>query len=332
MIFAVMMKCLNYSDVCLVPKYSTLKSRKEANVSVDFLGKKWNSPVIPANMKTTIDMTLAKELHDDGYFYILHRFYDYDLIFNWIKTNQDIYISISIGVQEKDIQLIEKAIQHKLRIDCITIDIAHSFSVLTKATIKKIRTLYGKKKCPYIIAGNVFGNADSIHFLEDECGVDAIKVGLAFGKACTTYNQTGFASPMFTCGLDASTTANVPIIGDGGIRENGDIVKGLVAGYTMIMAGSLFAACIDSPCEKEWTNAITYKAKYFGSASKENKEITTQPTKYIEGKTVYLEGNGYTYYGLYNCIRESLQSAISYAGGKDLSVLSNVSWIEHSGK
>ena len=69
-----MHKNLKYSDIDLIPNYSELYSRADADTSIDFLGTKFMLPVIPANMKSVIDMDLAKNMSEDGYFYIMHRF------------------------------------------------------------------------------------------------------------------------------------------------------------------------------------------------------------------------------------------------------------------
>jgi len=130
-----------------------------------------------------------------------------------------------------------------------------------------------------IIAGNV-ATPEAVKDLAI-WGADCVKVGIAGGGACSTKNMTGFHVPMFSCVEDCVnwkelfiskeftseqimklSKLNIPIIADGGIKENGDIPKALVAGAKMVMAGSLFAACIDAPGEniyetkKEWTNII----------------------------------------------------------------------------
>ena len=45
-----------------------LRSRSSLDASVDFLGYKFESAAIPANMKCTIDFKKAKELSEAGYF------------------------------------------------------------------------------------------------------------------------------------------------------------------------------------------------------------------------------------------------------------------------
>jgi hypothetical protein len=69
-------------------------------------------------MKCTIDFKKAKELSEAGYFYVLHRFYEYDDILDWVQNNQDLKtISISIGVNKKDYNLIDELLKKKIRVD-----------------------------------------------------------------------------------------------------------------------------------------------------------------------------------------------------------------------
>lgn len=315
-------KSLNYKNVCLVPKKSIVHSRDYCDTSVLFANKKWKLPVLASNMKSTIDFILAEWMSNHDYFYILHRFYPYNEIFDWIKNNQNLYVSISIGVKYIDKEFLKKLVEEKIKVDCITIDIAHGFSVSMENMMSYINKLYNSSdiKKPFIIAGNIFGDVDSIKFME-YIKVDAIKVGLAFGKACTTYNQTGFASPMFSCGLDASITTDLPLIGDGGISEDGDIVKGLVAGYDMIMCGSLFAACKNSPT----ILTDTGHKLYYGSASKLNK--TDKSNRFIEGRAVELNCNNLSYEEKLTSIEDSLKSAISYAGGYNLNAFNSIKYV-----
>jgi len=324
----------SYQDVFLKPRYSEFHSRSEANTSIKFGNQTFKLPVVPANMECTMNVDKAKYMSENEYFYIMHRF-------NADKTapsntdnkkfievaNKENWktISISLGVKDEDKELIEHCINEELRIDFLTLDIAHAHSVRMKEMLEFLHSVYkrGAYERPFIIAGNV-ASAGAVVDLEN-WGADATKVGIAQGDACTTYGQTGFGTPMFSCIQECADIATKPIIADGGIRTNGDFAKAIVAGGTMVMAGSIFAACIDSPAETVYREIITnelsnrgtgkiivkpYKV-YYGSASVKNKGTNV----HVEGRAVELECNKMIYAEKLHEITESLQSSISYAGG-----------------
>jgi GMP reductase len=160
--------------------------------------------------------------------------------------------------------------------------------------------------------------------------VQATKVGIACGASCITYNKTGFASPMFSTVQEIANTRdemsgfdnveNVPlIIADGGISCNGDIAKALVAGADMVMAGSMFARCIDSPAMVDPTDPT--KKLYFGSAS-----LMNGNKKNIEGQTLSMPMNGMTYEQKLKEVYQDLASAVSYAGGDTLQAFQEVDY------
>lgn len=314
-----MEKLLNYNDIVLIPNYSTVRSRSTVDTSVEFLGHKFKSCVIPANMACTISFELAEQLSKAGYFYILHRFYDYSKIKEWIEKNQnDMIISISLGVKEKDFNFITSI--QGLKVDFITVDIAMGHSNNLKDMVEWIKDFMPNTK---VIGGNIFGHEQSIKDLEN-WGCDALKIGLSYGKSCSTYKATGFGSPMATAALNAGKYAIIPVILDGGIRNNGDMAKALVLAEknnifnksVMLMAGSIFAKCADSPAEM-----INGKKMYYGSASKENGN-----SKHIEGFLNELECNGMSYMQKFEQIKQDLSSACSYAGSSNLKGLKNVEY------
>ena len=270
------MRHLKYSDIDLVPNYSDLFSRSDADVSVSFFGKKFALPVIPANMKSVIDIDLAHRLSEDGFFYIMHRFKNnlFDLV---TKMNEENWstISVSMGVKISDKKYIVALSNKEQRIDYITIDIAHGHCSRMKSAIDCVKKHMPNTK---IIAGNVC-TPTAVRDLHD-WGADAVKVGIGQGSPCTTKYKTGFTMPMFSCvklcsnlkarDWDGDPNDSIPIIADGGVKHNGDIAKALVAGATMVMAGGMFASCTDSPAASSSVNNVPHKA-YFGSASAENK-------------------------------------------------------------
>ena len=134
------MRHLKYSDIDLIPNYSELYSRSDADTSVDFLGAKFMLPVVPANMKSVIDIDLARKMSEDGYFYIMHRFGNRlkDLVTQMNKEDWSV-ISVSMGIKMNDKKDIVALSKLKQRVDYITIDIAHGHCQRMKIAIECIK-------------------------------------------------------------------------------------------------------------------------------------------------------------------------------------------------
>ena len=327
---------LKYEDISLTPNYSECLSRADCDTRVSLCGEKFRLPIIPANMKSVIDMRLSKWMSEHGYFYIMHRFGNNlrDIVTQMNKENWE-NISVSMGVKLKDKKDIFALAKHKQRIDYVTIDIAHGHCKRMKLAIDCIKKHMPETK---IIAGNV-ATPTAVKDLAN-WGADIVKVGIGQGSPCTTKDKTGFTVPMFSCVLNCAEvygshpeeTAHeflnketpVPIIADGGIKCNGDIAKALVAGATMTMAGGVFASCVDSPASTTTFNGVEHKA-YFGSSSAENKGHG----KHIEGKLINIHSSKINYENKLEEIKQDLQSSISYGGGKDLNCFKNVDYELH---
>ena len=323
-------KALKYSDVSLLPNYSECYHRSDCSTFTYLCGRQFKLPVIPANMKSVINMDIARWMSNNGYFYIMHRF-DRNLSDDvGLANSQDWQtISFSTGVKiedKKDILNISK--MPNLRVDFLTIDIAHGHSARMKGMIEHVKKHLPDTK---IIGGNV-ATAQAVEDLSN-WGADIVKVGIGQGSPCTTKDKTGFTMPMFSCTKSCSNIYSgpwgdssdtpVPIIADGGVQCNGDISKAIVAGARMVMAGSLFAACTNSPAISTSVNDTPHKA-YFGSASYENKGHNN----HIEGKLTHVISNNLTYEEKLFEIKQDLQSAISYAGGDSLKAFKNTQYIE----
>jgi len=304
---------LHYENVFLKPNFSSVKTRSEIETDVNFLGKVFKLPVIPANMRCCVDFDICQLLDSKHYFYIMHRF-DHD-IFAFVRdANEALFnnVSISIGIQFKDKALINNLANHKLRVDFVTIDVAHGHHSKVANQIKVIKDNLPKA---IVIAGNV-ATFEGVEYLHD-AGADAVKVGIGGGYACTTKDKTGFTYPMFSCIMECAKDKNIPIIADGGVRSNGDIAKALVAGANMVMCGSIFAACSDSPAPLVKDASGRRFKQYFGSASVHNKI----EKKNIEGTMKLMDTDTFTYQEKLEEIKQDLQSAISYAGGCNLGSL-----------
>jgi GMP reductase len=298
---------LSYKDVYLYPQKTIVESRTECDTSVS-LGKfTFDMPIYPANMKTVVDVDTCKLFAKKNWFYTMHRFGIDNVAFTQQMHEEGMFSSISIGVRDKGDDILKfKNILDKP--DFITIDISNGWAVSVEPLIKLIKDTFPES---FLIVGNISTSA-AINDLE-KWGADACKVGQSFGKVCTTRLKTGFARPMVSALTECSRYANTPIIADGNISEHGDIAKALSCGATMVMAGSLFSGYDESAGSIIEIDGKRYK-EYFGSASEHNKG----EYKNVEGKKILVDYKG-SILPLFKELKEDLQSAISYSGGKTLS-------------
>ena len=302
------MKVFDYEDVQLIPNKCIVNSRSECDTTVTLGKHSFKMPVVPANMQTIIDETIAETLAENGYFYIMHRF-DEEARVPFIKKMQQKGLITSIS---------ETLAREGLVPDYVTIDIAHGHS---NAVINMIQHL--KKFLPetFVIAGNV-GTPEAVRELEN-AGADATKVGIGPGKVCITKIKTGFGTGGWQLAALrwCAKAARKPIIADGGIRTHGDIAKSVRFGATMVMIGSLFAGHEESPGETKVEDGVVYK-EYFGSAS----EFQKGEKKNVEGKKIWLRHKGKLADTLVE-MQQDLQSSISYAGGRDLEAIRKVDYV-----
>ncbi|MBP6899799.1 MAG: GMP reductase [Burkholderiaceae bacterium] len=312
------MDIFDYDNILLLPRKCRVDSRAECDPSVDFGGRRFALPVVPANMKTVLDERIAEMLADSGHFYVMHRF-DLDaLAFAQRMREAGRFVSISSGVKDADRTVIDRLAASGLGADYITIDIAHGHADSVQRMIAHI-----KQRLPqaFVIAGNV-GTPEGVIDLE-AWGADATKVGIGPGKVCITRLKTGFG----TGGWQLSAlkwcarVATKPIIADGGIRHHGDIAKSVRFGAAMVMVGSLFAGHEESPGATVEVDGKLYK-EYYGSASDFNKG----EYKHVEGKRILEPIKGRLADTLRE-MREDLQSSISYAGGRTLADLRRVNYV-----
>lgn len=312
------MEIFDYDKVLLLPRKCRVESRSECDPSIEFGGRRFKLPVVPANMKTVLDEKTALWLAQNGYFYVMHRF-DLDNV-RFVRQMKEAgsFASISVGVKEADYATVNKLAAEGLVPEYVTIDIAHGHADTVKNMIAHLKD---KLPAAFVIAGNV-GTPEAVIDLEN-WGADATKVGIGPGKVCITRMKTGFG----TGGWQLSAlkwcarVASKPIIADGGIREHGDIAKSIRFGATMVMIGSMLAGHEESPGATVEVDGRLFK-EYYGSASDFNKG----EYKHVEGKRILEPVKGKLADTLRE-MQEDLQSSISYAGGTKLQDLRKVNYV-----
>lgn len=309
----------DYEDIQLVPAKAVVNSRSECDTSIEFGGRTFKLPVVPANMQTIVDEKIAKFLAENNYFYIMHRFEpEKRLAFAKDMQEQGLYASISVGVKPEEYDFVQELVDAGITPEYITIDVAHGHS---NSVIDMIGHI--KKSLPesFVIAGNV-GTPEAVRELEN-AGADATKVGIGPGKVCITKIKTGFGTGGWQLAALrlCAKAASKPIIADGGIRTHGDIAKSVRFGASMVMIGSLFAGHEESPGQTVEQDGKLLK-EYFGSAS----EFQKGEKKNVEGKKMFVEFKGSMKDTLIE-MEQDLQSAISYAGGDHLLSIRQVDYV-----
>ncbi|KYG59894.1 GMP reductase [Planococcus maritimus] len=309
----------DYEDIQLVPAKAVVNSRSECDTSIEFGGRTFKLPVVPANMQTIVDEKIATFLAENNYFYIMHRFEpEKRLAFAQDMQERGLFASISVGVKPEEYDFVQALVDAGVTPEYITIDVAHGHS---NGVINMIRHI--KKLLPesFVIAGNV-GTPEAVRELEN-AGADATKVGIGPGKVCITKIKTGFGTGGWQLAALrlCAKAASKPIIADGGIRTHGDIAKSVRFGASMVMIGSLFAGHEESPGQTVEQDGKLLK-EYFGSAS----EFQKGEKKNVEGKKMYVEFKGSMKDTLTE-MEQDLQSAISYAGGNHLLAIRQVDYV-----
>ncbi len=148
--------------------------------------------------------------------------------------------------------------------DFLVLDSAHGHSKNIIACVDKVKSAFPEAQ---IIAGNIATSSAARDLVL--AGADAIKVGIGPGSICTTRVVAGIGVPQVTAIYDAACAAaeaGIPVIADGGIKYSGDLVKAIAAGASVIMIGSLFAGCEESPGTTEIYQGRQFKV-YRGMGS-----------------------------------------------------------------
>jgi IMP dehydrogenase len=207
-------------------------------------------------------------------------------------------------------------------VDVLLLDVAHADSDSVEAAIRELRRRHAGVP---LVVGNV-ATAAAARWLA-ELGVDAIKVGVGPGRGCRTRLETGAGVPQLQAVREAwlATEGRVPIVADGGVRDDKDLFLAIACGASTVMLGSLLSGTDEAPGMIVEDPATRQKMKlYRGMTSPEavadgaeDDELSEALRTPAEGQSVRVPYVG-SVVGILDRIRGHLQSAVSYAGESDL--------------
>lgn len=184
-------------------------------------------------------------------------------------------------------------------VDVIAIDTAHGH---TRGVIEAIRRIRNHFAGVQIIAGNVVTREGTRALIE--AGADAVKVGVGAGSICTTRIVAGAGMPQLSAIYECAQEARqhkVPVIGDGGIKYSGDIVKALTAGADTVMLGSLLAGLEESPGD-----VVIFEGRRY----KDYRGMGSMGAMQGYGKDRYGSGQG----GAGKLVPEGIEGRVPYKG------------------
>lgn len=325
---------LDYSDVLLRPKRSTLTSRNDVNLNRDFKfrnGGTWSGiPVVGANMDTTGTPRMSMELSKHNMLTCLSKHIDTKQIEKELigcpideKDNYFLRISPTIGTDTVSENKARFLLSEYSKIPFITLDVANGYMEKFVDKVKEVRSEWKDK---IIVAGNVVTAEMTEALLL--AGADIIKVGIGPGSVCTTRKMTGVGYPQLSAVIECADAAHGlggHIMADGGCVSAGDVAKAFAAGADFVMLGGMLAG--HEECEGQNIvdehGVVTHKLFYGMSSDTAMIKYNGGVAKYraSEGKSVLVPFRG----KVENTIQEILggvRSACTYVGAERLKDLS----------
>ena len=242
---------LDFKDVLIRPKRSTLNSRNEVDIHRAFrfyhTALEWKGfPLIAANMDVTGTMAMARALGRHGALTALHKHYPESALAEFFSSDDGAHAFYSLGVTAPDLEKLA-AVAKRAPIRNLCIDVANGYSERFLDIVKRVRDEHPKA---VIMAGNVVtGDMTEALIL---AGADIVKIGIGPGSVCTTRRVTGVGYPQLSAIIECADAAHGlkgQVCADGGCTVPGDIAKAYGAGADFVMLGGMLAG--HDECEGE---------------------------------------------------------------------------------
>ena len=290
---------LDYSDVLIRPKRSTLTSRFDVELERTYTfyhsGKEWTGvPIMSSNMDTVGTFEMHEELSLHGMVTCIARHHNTDGM-PWHLAERRNKLCVMSGISDKEIlELVGVANTYK-DVSFVGLDVANGYTINFVQAIKHLRTLLPSAT---IIAGNVVTADMTAELIL--AGADIVKVGVGPGSVCTTRIKTGIGYPQLSAVIECADAAHGVgghIIADGGCNSSGDIVKAFAAGADFVMIGGMLAGhdeC-DGGLIFEDDNPDPIGMNFYGMASKtamDRHGHANREYRGEEGKTVTVPYRG----------------------------------------
>ncbi len=319
---------LDFSDVLIRPKRSTLTSRSEVDVDREytFLHSRHayrGVPVVAANMDTVGTFEMANALGAHQLAVALHKYYKEDELIRFFKSLAvDAVVFYSMGITRADydkFRRVKAAAGTHVRYVCV--DVANGYTKTFVDFLRKLRQAYPDIT---LMAGNVVTGEMTEQLILD--GADIVKVGIGPGSVCTTRKMAGVGYPQLSAIIECADAAHGLgglICSDGGCTSPGDIAKAFGGGADFVMLGGMLAGhdeCSDDIIERDGK----LMRRFYGMSSRTAMEKYAGGVanyRAAEGKEVLIAPRGTVNITVQE-ILGGLRSACTYVGARKLKELS----------
>jgi len=332
---------LDYSDVLIVPKRSSLVSRKEVRLErlYTFLnsGNSYSGiPVISSNMDQTGTFEMASALNKFDLPTALHKHYSEDELVKYFSELGSLGTFYSMGIGDNDYAKF-KSVYNRVdgEINKLCIDVANGYTAQFEQFVSKVREDFPDM---IIMAGSVVTPEMTEQLIR--AGADIIRVGIGSGSVCTTRKLTGVGYPQLSAVIECADAAHGlrgHICADGGCQMPGDVAKAFAAGADFVMLGGMFAGhdecmgelvrgntehVIHELGSYDINNEVTHMKFYGMSSTEAMDKYSGGVAEYraAEGKSVLVPYRGKVENTVQN-ILGGLRSACTYTGAKTLKEL-----------
>jgi GMP reductase len=318
---------LDFKDVLIRPKRSTLSSRKLVDLNRTYKfkhsGWEWSGiPIMAANMDGVGTLEMAEALYEHRLFTCLVKNYDVPDFEPTVKKIGGNYMAVSTGTGNSDFERLQNIMDAYPELHFICIDVANGYSEHFGDYVQRVRKMFPKST---IIAGNVV-TADMTQELILR-GADIVKVGIGPGSVCTTRIQTGVGYPQLSAIIECADAAHglgAHIIADGGCTCPGDVAKAFGAGADFVMLGGMLSGHIEGGGEVISEDGENPRIVFYGMSSDtamEKHHGGIADYRSSEGRTVEVPFKG----PVHNTVLDMLggiRSACTYVGAPTLKQLS----------
>ena len=311
-------KAYSFDDVMLVPRYSEMNTRSDADLSTSVAGVPLRMPIVAANMSSVCEEPMGIAMGEMGGLGIIHRMSPVEREAQMVKAvhdaGQQVGFSIGVGPDWRDRM---EACRKYASIVCL--DVAHGHHRRVVELLAEYFRIY--QDYP-IIVGQIATARAAGMFIE---GIPekyhrtvAFKTSIGGGSLCTTRIMTGYGVPTLQAIWDINEAHGhaISIIGDGGIKNSGDIVKSLAAGADAVMLGSLLAGTDEAPGNIIKAKDALYKV-YRGSASFGDKALRGEETRNVEGEEALVPYKG-SVKRVVSTLLDGVRSGFSYGGASSI--------------